>query len=179
VLLDVDFSLGRGLRKSFPLLSSSSSSLSLRASLPYPPITLPLPVTAPLGRVARSATALPIGADTPRGVEADFSLLASVELGRFRPLPSVPLSVRPSAGHPPPRSLPVVSSVELIEAACVRACTSCCSVQSFPCDRRFFVFTIYLVSLFCSSQRPRKHCDKQVSLGRPQSWISISEHVSS
>lgn len=51
----------------------------------------------PFSRVARLVMALLIGADPLRGVEADFGLLGSAR-------PSSAVSIRPSAGHPPPRS---------------------------------------------------------------------------
>lgn len=86
------FSLGeRGLRKSSlpsPSLVSWNHSVFLvhfvSLSLSFPPLCL----FYSLERVSRSDMALPIGADTPRGVEADSTRVESF--------------VRPSAGHPPP-----------------------------------------------------------------------------
>lgn len=156
MLLDVDFSLGRGLRKSFPLLSSSSPSLPLRAST-LPSHYSPLTRHRSLGRVARSATALPIGADTPRGVGADFSLLGGT---RSSSVASVCPSVRPFAGHPPLRWQ---SSIVLIEAACVRACTSCCSVQSFLFSRP---------TNLCFYDLPRFTCPRSCPLNRPNVAIN-------
>ena len=109
------FSLGeRGLRKSsFPspsLVSSNHSvflvyfvSLSLSLSL------CPFSVFFSLERVSQSDMALPIGADTPRGVEADSTRLDSSRVVRSsirrpssplysfsRSFPSVPLQLLPS-----------------------------------------------------------------------------------
>lgn len=91
VPLDVDFRLAReGCVNLLSLLLPSSlgitlsSSCTLSLSLSFPPLCL----FYSLERVSRSDMALPIGADTPRGVEADSTRVESF--------------VRPSAGHPPP-----------------------------------------------------------------------------
>lgn len=126
--LDVDFRSREGCvnrSPSSPLLSSSSVCRCLppRASPPFRhPSPLPLLPPVPLSRrVARSSAALPIGADTPRGVEADFSLRNdSVILGCVR------RSVRRASSL-------LQSSYMLIEAACVHVHGSVprCSVVPF------------------------------------------------
>lgn len=64
----------------------------------------------------RQRAALPIGADTPRGVEADFSRFGNARV-------SSAASVGPSAGHPPPRSRPrsLKSCACRERAECLRA----------------------------------------------------------
>lgn len=96
------FSLERGLRKSLPFVPLPLLVLLVSLSPPLVPLhpsVTPLPSPSshpsPLSRrVARSSAALPIGADTPRGVEADFSLFGTIRS-------SSDASVGPSAGHPP------------------------------------------------------------------------------
>lgn len=139
---------------------------------PYPPITLPL-LRHPLPRrVARSAAALPIGADTPRGVEANFSPLGGARS-------SSAASVRPSAGHPPPRQSPVA----LIEAACVRAC-----VRLVVASVEFFFPSVVNVranprSRFSTFPRTRPKCrERKRDTGEPRrddhDVDSVSEYVS-
>lgn len=105
--------------------SSSPSSLVLPLLLPsrYPS----LPSLSLCG--AQSVAALPIGADTPRGVETDFALLGSVRpfsVASVRPFGrlSVRSSVRPSAGHPPSysRQSRSLKSYARARAVCMCVC---------------------------------------------------------
>lgn len=114
------FSLGRGLRKSLSPVPSPSPLRPPRLSTPS---VIPSPASPP----SRSTPALPIGADTPRGVEADLA-----RFGAARP-PSAPLVypfVRPSVRPSARRASSPSQSVSLIETACVHALV--CAPRSSP-----------------------------------------------
>lgn len=97
VPLDVDFRSREGCVNPTP--SPRARPLAAAAA------PLPSHRVSPLARArsdvsrGRQRAALPIGADTPRGVEADFSRFGNARV-------SSAASVGPSAGHPPPRSRP-------------------------------------------------------------------------
>lgn len=95
------FRSGEGCVNPSPLSSSFPSLSPVVPLYPTPPFASPRPPPLPR-RVARSATALPIGADTPRGVEADLS-----PFGATRPFSAA--SVRPSVRRASSPSLAIVS----------------------------------------------------------------------
>lgn len=171
------------MRKSLPPLSlpSFSSSLSPPTCLSTLPFHYPPPHPPPLPRTCRAvgfgAAHRRRYAPGCRGRLQPGARWSSVVFGRVRP--SVRRASSPS----------LVVSRALIEAACVRACTSCCSVHSFFLPRRprstvihFASFTIptYVPSFphpvvspsVTTSARPRR-CGWIWSLGARVSFSAL------